>query len=70
MELMTSTQWKVIARSFLTNDPSNKNASKKVSQKDNLITQDCGKKNEQNQQQDFSDCEEKETDFPVIEIGI
>lgn len=67
---MTSTQWKVIARSFLTNDPSNKNASKKVSQEDKLIMQDCGKKNEQNQQQDFSDCDEKTTDFPVIEIGI
>ena len=70
MELMTSTQWKVIALSFLANDPDNRNASKKVSQKDRLTKQDCGKKNEQIQAQDFSDCEEKATDFPVIEIGI
>jgi len=70
MELMTSTQWKIIALSFLANDPINNNASKKVSQKDRRTTQDCGKKNEQIQAQDSSACKEKLTDFPVIEIGI
>jgi hypothetical protein len=70
MELMTSTQWKVIALSFLAKEPINIYASKKVSPNDRLTTQDCDKKKEQIQVQENSDCEEKSTDFPVIEIGI
>ena len=70
MELITTKQWKVIALSFLANGPENRNASKKVTQNEKLTNQDCGKKNEKIQPQDNSDCEEKTTDFPVIEIGI
>jgi hypothetical protein len=70
MELMTSTQWKVIALSFLTKEPININTTKKIRPNDKHIKQEYNKKKEQIQVQENSDCEEKSTDFPVIEIGI
>jgi len=70
MNLITSAQWTVIARSMLRVDPLHQAPSKKADQNKNPSDKNDDKKNEKTTAQETKEIERVTNDFPVIEIGI